>query len=91
MEYDEKLCDDVETVREFTYLGDMVSAGGVCEVAVTARTGRGCVKFRECSELLYGWRFLLSLKGSVYESYVRPAMLYGSETWCLKKSEMRIL
>ena len=32
------LCDEMETVREFTYLGDRVSAGGGCEVAVTART-----------------------------------------------------
>jgi len=23
--------------------------------------------------------------------YVRPAMLYGSETWCLKENEMAIL
>ena len=38
MEQEEKLCDEVETVREFTYVGDMVSAGGGCETAVTART-----------------------------------------------------
>ena len=28
---EEKLCDDVETVRQFTYLGDRMSAGGGCE------------------------------------------------------------
>ena len=27
---EEKLCDEVETVREFTYLGDRVSAVGGC-------------------------------------------------------------
>ena len=32
MEQEEKLCDDVETVRELTYHGDRVSAGGGCEV-----------------------------------------------------------
>ena len=40
MEEKEKLCDEVEAVREFTYLGDRVSAGGGCEVAVTVRTRR---------------------------------------------------
>ena len=35
---EEQSCDEVETVREFTRLGDMVSAGGRCEAAVTART-----------------------------------------------------
>ena len=73
----------METVREFTYLSDWVSAGGGCEAAVTSRTRCGWVKFRECGELLYGRRFSLRLKGALYKSYVRPAMLYGSEAWCL--------
>ena len=37
MEQEENLCDEVETVWEFTYLGDRVSAGGGCEATVTAR------------------------------------------------------
>ena len=28
---------------------------------------------------------------AVYVSYVRPAVLYGSEAWCLRHSEMGIL
>ena len=31
------------------------------------------------------------MKGTVYKSYVRSAMLYGSETWYLKKNEVGIL
>ena len=31
-------CDEVETVREFTYLGDRASAGGGREASVTARS-----------------------------------------------------
>ena len=65
VEQELQLCDEEETVGEFTYLGDRVSAGGGCETAVTAGTRCGCVKFRECSELLYGWRFPLRLKGAV--------------------------
>ena len=30
MDQEEKLCDEVEAVREFTYLGDRVSAIGGC-------------------------------------------------------------
>ena len=85
------MCDEVETLREFTYLGDRVSAGGGCEAAVTARTRCGWVKFRECGELLYGRTFPLGLKGAVYESYIRPAIMYGCEEWCLKDNEMGIL
>ena len=39
--------DEVETVREFTHLGDRVSAAEECKAAVTARTRCGWVKFRE--------------------------------------------
>ena len=38
MKQEEKLHDKVETVREFTYIGDRVSACGGCKEAVTART-----------------------------------------------------
>ena len=46
MEQEVKLCEEVETVSEFTYLGDKVSAGGGCEAAVSARTRCGWVKLR---------------------------------------------
>ena len=69
----------METLSEFTYIGDRVSARGGCEAAVTVRTRCGWVKFRECGELLCFSRFPLKLKGAVYRSYVRPAILYGNE------------
>ena len=80
MEQEEKLCDEVETVMEFTYLVDSVSAGGGNEAAVTDRTRCGLVKFMECGELLFG-RFPLKQKWVVHRNYVRPAILYGSEAW----------
>ena len=45
----------------------------------------------EYGEWLHGRRFTLKLEGAIYCSYVRPAILYGSEAWCLKESEMGIL
>ena len=90
MEQEKKLCDEVETVREFTYLGDRVSAGGGCEAAVTARTRCGWLKLSECCELLHGRRFPLRLKAAVYKNNVRLAILHGSEKLCLKEGDMRI-
>ena len=90
VEQEEKLCDEVEIVSEFTYLGDRVSVVGGCEAAVSARTSCVWVKFRECGELLYD-RFPLRLKGAVYKTCVKPTILYGGEAWCLKESEMKIL
>ena len=49
------------------------------------------MKFKACGELLNLKRFSLKMKGMVYRSCVRSAMLYGSETWCLRVNEMAIL
>ena len=54
-----------------------MSAGGVCDAAVTARTRYGWVKFRKCGQFLDG-KIFLTLKKSVYKTYVRPAILYDS-------------
>ena len=76
----EVLCDEVETVKGFCYLGDRLNASGGCETAVTSRVRIGWMKFRECGELFCGRRFSLRMKGMVYQSCVRSAMMYGSET-----------
>ena len=68
VEQEEKLCDEVKTLREFTYIGDRVSVGVGCEAAVVVRTRCGWVKLRECSELLHGRRFPLKLKAAIYKS-----------------------
>ena len=73
----------VETVEEFTYLGNRVSAGGGCEAHVTDTTR--CDRLRECNKLLYGRRFPPKVKGAVHKCNTRPAILYVSETWCLKE------
>ena len=71
--------------------GERCEACERCEAVVIARTRCGWVKFRECVELLYDRMFPLRLKGAVYESYIRKAILYGSEAWYLKESEIGIL
>ena len=86
----EVLCEEVETVKEFCYSGDKLNAAGGCETAVTSRVRIGWMKFRECGELLRGRRLCMRMKGMVYCNCARSAMLHGSETWCLRESEMAI-
>ena len=91
MDLIKKLCDEVETVNGFCYLGDKLNASGGCEAAVTVRVRIGWVRFRECVELLLGNRFPLKMKGKIHHCCVRPAILYGSETWYLKENEKEVL
>ena len=69
----------------YCYLEDRLTSSGGCEAAVTARIKIGCVRFRECGELLLGNRFFRRMKGKVCRCCVRSAILYGSEAWCLKE------
>ena len=40
---------------------------------------------------MFGNKFPLRMKGKVYRCCVRSAILYESETWCLKENEKAIL
>ena len=62
MKQEDGLCDEVETVREFTYLGDRVSGGGGCWAGATASTRCWFFNLRECGELLCGKMFSRKLK-----------------------------
>ena len=85
LEPDEEISffDHVDFVKSFCYLRDRLNASGESEAAVTAKTKIGSMKFRECGKLLYGRngrKCSLKIKGRIYQSCVRPAMLYGSKT-----------
>ena len=88
---DESFFDQTEFVKGFCYLGNRLNASRGSEAAVTVRTRIGWIKFRECGELLYGRKFSLKMKGKIYQSCVRSAMLYGSKTWCPRENEMAVL
>ena len=60
-----------------------MSAGGGCEAAVTARKRIGL----SFGIVVSCRRFPLELHWADYESYVRPAMLYGREAWCPKEKK----
>ena len=57
---DEKLCDGVETISKFTYLGDRLNATSGCEIAETARSGIGWIKLGNAAKYLkaegFHWR-----------------------------------
>ena len=44
----EVLCDEVETVKRFCYIGYRLNISGGCETAVTSRVKIGWMTFREC-------------------------------------------
>ena len=83
--------DKLEVVASFFYLGDMLSAGGGCEMAVTTRVKTAWKKFRELLPVLTSRHLSYKTRGHVYSSCVRRAMLHASETWPLTKTNLQRL
>ena len=68
MDLIKKLCNEVETVNGFCYLGYRLNCSGGCEATVTARVRISWVRFRICGELLLGnknWKNPLKMKGKL--------------------------
>ena len=60
--------DKLEVVASFCYLGDMLSAGGGCEIAVTTRVKTAWKKFRELLPVLTSRHLSYKTRGHVYSS-----------------------
>jgi hypothetical protein len=85
------LNDGIERVESYVYLGNKLNAGGGCLNAVTSRVRVGWMKFRELHGVLCGRKWSVKMKGRVYRACVRAAMVYGGETWVMRKEEECVL
>ena len=75
----------------FKYLGTSIEEEGGMETEIAKRVGAGWMNWKKCSGVLCDKRMPVKLKGKVYRTVVRPAMLYGAETWATtKRQESRI-
>ncbi|KAL6505091.1 hypothetical protein OROGR_024908 [Orobanche gracilis] len=76
----------VPLTDKFKYLGSVIHKEGDVEDDVTHRIKAGWLRWRATSRVLCDKKVPLKLKGKFYRAAVRPAMLYGSECWAMKKS-----
>ena len=83
--------DKLEVLASFCYLGDMLSAGGCCEIAVSTCVKTAWKKFRELLPVLTSRHLSYKTRGHVYISCVRSAMLQASETWPMTKTNLQRL
>ena len=83
--------DRLEVVASFCYLGDMLSAGGGCEIAVTTRVKTAWKKFSELLPVLTSRHLSYKTRGYVYSSCVWSAMHHASEIWPLTKTNLQRL
>ncbi|KAK3545348.1 hypothetical protein QTP70_004069 [Hemibagrus guttatus] len=79
--------EEVKKVHEFKYLGSTVQSNGECGKEVKKRVQAGWNGWRKVSGVLCDRKISARIKGKVYRTVVRPAMLYGLETVSLRKRQ----
>ena len=91
---DSEICMEgvrLNRVKNFKYLGSKVASDGNMDAEITHRVQAGWRNWRKMSGVLCDRKMNVKLKGKVYKTVVRPAMMYGAETWPLKKTQERKL
>ena len=79
--------EKVKRAKNFKYLGSTVISDGRCE-EVRRRIQAGWISCRKVSGDLCDKKLSARVKGKMYKSFVRPAMLYGMETVALTKRQV---
>ena len=74
-------------MKTFTYLGSTLAEDGKLDAEVTHRVQSGWKNWKRVSGVLCDRRMNMKIKGKVHRTVVRPALMYGAETWALKKAQ----
>jgi hypothetical protein len=72
----------------FRYLGSIISSDGEIADDVTHRIQVGWLKWRSATGVLCDKRVPTKLKGKFYGTAIRPAILYGTECWPIKRQQV---
>ena len=79
----------VETVTDFTFGGSKITAGGDCSHEIKRQLLLGRKVLTNLDSLLKGRDITLATKIHLVKAMVFPLVMYGCESWAVKKAEHR--
>ncbi|XP_078580636.1 uncharacterized protein LOC144864435 [Branchiostoma floridae x Branchiostoma japonicum] len=82
---------ELETVKDFTYLGSVISSDGGATKDIEARIGKGKAAFVQLRPVWRARNISLRTKLRIFESNVKSILLYGCETWGLTQANIKKL
>ena len=83
--------ENLERMNTFKYLGATLAENGDLDTEMTHRIQSGWKNWKRISGILCDRRISFRVKGKVYKTVVRLAMMYGAETWEMKKTQEKKL
>ena len=79
--------ETMETVRDFIFLGSKITADGDCSHEIKRRLFLGSKAMTKLDSLLKSRDITLSTKVYLVKTMVFPVVMYGCESWTIKKAE----
>ena len=79
--------ETMETVRDFIFLGSKITADGDCSHEIKRRLFLGSKAMTKLDSLLKSRDITLSTKVHLVKAMVFSVVMYGSESWTVKKAE----
>ena len=79
--------ETVETVSDFTFLGSKITADGACSHEIKRRLLFGRKVMTNLDSILKSRDITLLIKVHLVKAVVFPVVMYGCESWTIKKAE----
>ena len=80
---------DIEVVTKFVFLGALITKNGLCEKEVRRRIAMGKAAMGGLTSIWKDRGVTMETKVKLVKVLVFPIVLYGAETWTLRKHERR--
>ena len=80
---------DGETVSDFIFLGSKITADGDCSHEIKRRLLLGRKVMTNLDSILKSIDMTLPIKVRLVKAMVFPVVMYGCESWAIKKAECR--
>ena len=81
--------ETVETVTDFLFLGSKITADGDCSHEIKRRSFLGRKAITNLDSVLKSRNITLPTKVHLVKAMVFPVVMYGCESWTVKKAECR--
>ena len=81
--------ETMETVRDFIFLGSKITADGDCSHEIKRHLLLGRIAMTNLDRMLKGRDITLPTKVHLVKAMVFPVVMYGCESWTIKKAEHR--
>ena len=81
--------ETVETVADFIFLGSKIAADGDCCHKIKRRLFLGRKLMSNLDNIFKSRDITLPTKASLVKAMIFPVVMYGCESWTIKKAECR--